>query len=432
VGNARFSSWSLAVAGLAVAVALASQTAASATTVSATTATTSTAATNAATSASAVPGAVAAGGPGRWSQVTASGTLITADVGLARGTDGVLHVVWAQGSTAGREKIVDSPIGPGGTPAARVTIASGLFLVTDPDATATPGGLDAFWNGIQSNTASSPQGTFEAARPVRGGHWKLSGNIPPLPALPFTSSSDSAGTGSDGKPWVAFTGTDSLIAVHLGHRETQLPPKAGCCVYNPGFGTDGTTGASWLAYVSVIGGREGVYAQRLSASGAAGPAARLPGSVTGGNTILTSQRTGVTGRGRGPGRAGVYAAYVTGYPVPAALDLLRLGTGSRVKVANSGGFSEEIAGDTVTAGPNGRLWVTWFDGDGTPAQLFVPATGTTGLSFGKTVKVALPAGTSRIYKVYTSAQAGRLDVVALLTRHGTTAYFATQVLLPPR
>ena len=421
MGNARFSSWSLAIAGLAAGVALASQTAASATTGPATAATT-----NAATSAR----AVAAGGPGRWSQVTAAGTSIIDDVGLVRGADGILHVIWAQGTTPGREKIIDSPVGPGGTPAARVTIASGLYLVTDPDATATPAGLDAFWNGIQSGSPSSPQGTFEAIRPVKGGRWKAAGSTPPLPAVPFTSSSDSAGTGGDGKPWVAFTGTDSLVVLHLGHHETQIPPKSGCCVYNPGFGTDGVTGATWLAYVSVIGGREGVYAQRLSATGAAGAAVRLPRSETGGNAILTSQRIGITGRGRG--RPGVYALYAVGYPSPTALDLIKLGTSTAVKVASFGGFSEEVAGDTVAAGSNGRLWATWFDGDGTPAQLFVRASGATGLSFGKAVKVKLPAATSRIYKVYTSAQAGRLDVIALLTTHNTTAYFATQVLLPPR
>jgi hypothetical protein len=81
-------------------------------------------------------------------------------------------------------------------------------------------------------------------------------------------------------------------------------------------------------------------------------------------------------------------------------------------------------------GRGGRLWVTWFDGDGTPARLFVRASGTTGLSFGKTAQVALPAGTTTVWKAYTSAQAGKLDVVALLTRHGKSAYWATQVPLP--
>ena len=316
-----------------------------------------------------------------------------------------------------------------GPSAARVTIASGLYLATDPDATATPGGLDVFWNGIQSSKPSSPEGTFEAIRPVRGGHWELGGNTPPLPGAPFAGSSDSAGTGSDGKPWVAFTGTDALIVIHQGHHETQIPPTA-CCVYDPGFGTDGATGATWLAYASLITGKEGVYAQRLSAVGAAGPPARLPGSGIGGNAVLPSQRIGITGRGRG--RPGVYAAYAVGYPVPTTADVLKLGTSTRVKLGAFGGISEQETGDTIAAGPNGRLWVTWFYGVGTTAHLFVRASGTTGLSFGATAKVALPAGTTTVYKVYTSAQAGRLDVIALLTRHGTTAYFATQVPLPPR
>jgi hypothetical protein len=183
VRNARSSkrslaiAMSLAVAGLTATVAVAGPTAAGA-----------------------AVGKPAVGGPGRWSQVTASGTPIIADVGLVRGADGILHVIWEQGTAAGKEKIVDSPIGPGGTPAARVTIANSLYLATDPDATATPSGLDVFWNGIQTNKPSSPEGTFEATRPVRGGHWNLVGSTPPLPAVPFTSSSDSAGAGSDGKP----------------------------------------------------------------------------------------------------------------------------------------------------------------------------------------------------------------------------------------
>ena len=47
--------------------------------------------------------------------------------------------------------------------------------------------------------------------------------------------------------------------------------------------------------------------------------------------------------------------------------------------------------------------------------------------WGRAVKVGLPSGTARILKVYISAQAGKVDVLALLTRHGKTAWYATQV-----
>jgi hypothetical protein len=365
-------------------------------------------------------------GPGHWSPVTATGTQIIADIGLVRGADGLLHVLWTTGAAGGHQKIVDTPVAATGKPGAAVTIAGSLFLATDPDATATPGGLDVFWNGIKSDTANTPQGTFEATRPRKGGHWTVtSGAVPPLPGIPFTSDSDSAGTGTNGKPWVAFSGTDSLVVLHQGQKETRIPPTQ-CCVYHSGIASGGKTPATWLAYLSLITGKQGIYLQKLAGSGRSGGAFRLPGTVTKGNTFPLAQRIGIAGRGT----AGVYVLYGAGYPVIRALELLRAGTTKPVKLETFGGFAEEVAGDTISAGPNGRLWVTWFDGDGTPPRLFVRASGTTGLSFGKTAQVGLPAGTTNVYKVYTSAQAGKLDVVALLTIHGKTAYWATQVPLP--
>jgi hypothetical protein len=358
--------------------------------------------------------------------VTPSGTASSADVGLARGGDGILHVIWAGGTTAGHRTIEDTPIAASGKAGKPVTIASGLFLVTDPDATATAAGLDAFWNGIKDNAPNSPEGTFEATRPVRGGRWSLAGDIPPLPAVPFTSSSDSAGTGSDGKPWVAFTGTSSLAVVHLGHPEVQIPPKK-CCVFQPGFATDGSSGVTWLAYQSLIPHNEGIFAQRMSQATAAGSPARLPGSVTQGNSLVAHQRIGITGRGHG--RSGVYASYESGYPFPKALNVIRLGSSKPVKLA-SFTHAEQLGGDSIEAGPNGKLWAAWFFGLGTPPGLFVRASSNSAKRFGKTVKVKLPAGTEQVLKVYVSAQAKRADVLVLLIHDGSTAYWATQVPLP--
>jgi hypothetical protein len=149
----------------------------------------------------------------------------------------------------------------------------------------------------------------------------------------------------------------------------------------------------------------------------------LPGSLPGGNLPAYDERIPITGRGKG--KAGVYAAYLTGSAYPRVVSLLTIGTKTPVKVGSvSTGF---IDGDAVTAALNGRLWVTWWYGG---TELYTRVSGTTGTTFGKTVRIPVPSGTTTIWKVYSSAQNGRLDVLALLTRDGKIAYYATQVLLP--
>jgi DNA-binding transcriptional MocR family regulator len=49
-------------------------------------------------------------------------------------------------------------------------------------------------------------------------------HVEPLPGVPFTSSSDTAATGSDGKPWVAFDGTDSQAELRPGDRVAVEDP----------------------------------------------------------------------------------------------------------------------------------------------------------------------------------------------------------------
>jgi hypothetical protein len=196
-------------------------------------------------------------------------------------------------------------------------------------------------------------------------------------------------------------------------------------VYEARLAVDGSCGATWLAYQSLITKHEGIYVQRLAQNGtASGARTLLPGSVAHGNTAVVNQRIGVTGRGHG--RSGVYVAYETGYPFALGVDLLRLGTRKTVRLASTS-TADQFAGATVTADPAGGLWVAWYTGDGAPPSLSVRQSNNSVSKFGRTVRVALPAGTTVVLKVYISAQASRLDVLALLTRRNKTAYWATQV-----
>jgi hypothetical protein len=365
----------------------------------------------------------AAGGPSHWSRVTPLGTATTDDVGLVRGGDGVLHVVWAS-DHPGSQNVEDTPITSNGTVKGPVTIAH-LYLATGPDATAAPSALDVLWNGIK--TSAGPSGTFVATRPASGGSWSVTARVPPLPGIPYTSSSDSATTGSDGKPWVAFTGTDSLAVDHLGHPEAELGP-AQCCVYQAGLATDGSSGRTWVSYLSLIAHHQGIFVRPLASSGpAAGAAKLLPGSAAGGHVVVLSQRVGLTGRGKG--RAGVYAVYLHGYPTARAFDLARLGPGGSVKVTTFGGLTRTLTAATVTADPAGRLWLAWFHGHSPAPALFVRRSNAAATAFGSVQRVPLPAGATDLWKVYLNAQPGRLDVLALLTtKDNKSAYWSTQVL----
>jgi hypothetical protein len=386
-------------------------------------ATSGTAAT-AGTAAAAVSNATTAR-PGQWSKVLAA-TSIT-DIGLAVGGRGVLNVIWASGQTSGGHGAIhDTQISAGGSVGHTSTVISGQDLVTDPDATVAGGRIDAIWNGI-ANAEENPAGTFVATLSPSG-HWSAATNVPPLPGIPYTTSSDSATTGADGRPWVAFSGTDSLTVAHLGQKEHEIPPTA-CCAYNSGLAVDGKSGATYIAYSSLVTRHKGVYAQRLNNSGtAAGRAALLPVSVQHGSTAVLNERVAITGRGLH--RSGVYVTYLTGYPFSAHVDLLKLGTRRAVTLASIGG-DRNFAGAAVTADSASGLWASWFEGDGSPAALWVRQSNSAVTKFGPAIRVALPSGTSVVWKVYIAAQGSRLAVVALLDRHGKTAYWVTQVV-PPR
>lgn len=362
--------------------------------------------------------------PQRWSRVTPNGQANIADIGLARAGHGVLNVIWASGiGSAGHAAIEDTPITAAGAVGRTATVVGSQVLVTYPAATVTTTSVDAVWNGIATNPG--PDGSFISARGLSGGSWAAPVNVPPLGSFPFTSATDSATTGADGKPWVAYGGTGSLVVDHLGQAAPhQIAPSA-CCYYYPGLAVDGKSGATWIAYSSLILHHEGIFIQQLAASGAArGTHRLLPGSQTRGNTLVLNQRVGITGRGHG--RSGVYVAYVSGYPSGLRVELLKIGSRNSVTLATTTGQGN-FAGATATADAAGGLWAAWFDGDGSPAALFVRQSNDSVTKFGKTIRVGLPSGTSVIWKAYISAQGSGLTVVALLTRNGRTAYWATEV-----
>lgn len=363
--------------------------------------------------------------PGHWTQVTGKLTDID-DIGLARGKDGVLHVLWTSGGT-GTFRVSDTPIKANGVVGHPVTIQSHIFEANDPDATVTSRGLAVFWNEVKSNTPNPPTGTFEATRPSRGGSWRISA----VTGVPFDwQTSLAAAPGTGGSPWTAFGsgGGDGITVDHIGHPASQFG-FPNCCVANEGIGTDSKTGAAYATYASTVTRHNGPYAQRLTTAGKrSGAPILLPRSDVGGGPLVSNQR--ITATGLGGNRPGVYITYRSGPAVARDVELYRVGARSAVKIATFDD-PQALSGSTLAADPFGRLWVAWFRGQNNSFALWVRRAKTGASQFGQVKRLALPKGTSTVWKVYINAQAKRLDIVALLTVRGKIAYWATQVL-PPR
>ena len=359
----------------------------------------------------------------RWHQVTANGQLNFADVGLAVGSHNVLNVIWGTALTSGgHAKIMDTPVSFAGNVGHTVTIASGGFLWSYPDATATGTHINVIWNGTLNGSPTSPQGGFISSRGAGGGAWSKPATIPPLSVHPATPITNTATTGSDGKPWVAFATSNPMVVDHVPHSAQHIPPTT-CCVYFPGLAVDSSSRATWVAYMS-LSKHEGVFAQRLNQNGtAAGKAQLLPGTVTKNSTFPLNERIAITGRAGH--RAGVYLAYLTGYPFALHVNVQRAGSRKSVRVASTN-TSRQFAGVAVSANSAGGLWLAWFNGDGARPGLTVRESNSSITKFGRAKGIALPSGTSTIWKMYIKAVGSKLDIVALLTRHGKTAYWTTQ------
>jgi hypothetical protein len=359
--------------------------------------------------------------PGHWTQATFGDLDINADIGLVRGPNGVLHVLWTHGND-GAVVVRDTPILANGTVQKPVPITGRLLQASDPDATISGRTMYAFWNQVPNKGKAT--GTLVASWPASGHGWKVTA-IRPTQVLSWDTSL-AAATGADGKPWVAFTdnGGRGFEVWHNGHPTRQID-VSGCCVYQAGFGADSRTSAGWLTWYSNVTNHTGIEAQRLTAAGLrVGPTIRMPGSNTGDNAVHTEQRT--TSTGLGHHLAGVYLTYLAGWPTVHAVKLIRLGA----KTPTTIGRVPDASGSTLAADPSGRLWVAWYSSSPSPA-IWLRHAASGASKFGRTVRLSLPGGTSTtLWKIYLSAQANRVDVLALATIGTRTAYFSTQVLAP--
>lgn len=358
--------------------------------------------------------------PGHWTQVTFGDLVNFADIGLVRGPNGALHVLWTDGKH-GAMVVRDTPILANGTVGKPVPITGHLSQATFPDATPSGRAMYAFWNQVPNK--GTALGTAVASWPANGHGWKVT-TVKPAQS-PSWDFGVAAAAGADGKPWVAFVdgGNVGFEVWHNGHATRQIPAP-GCCVYQAGIGADSRNSTAWLTWFSNVTNHYGIEAQRLTLSGVrVGRSLHMPGSSSGNAAIQTDQRTTATGLGHH--LPGVYLTYLTGYPTARKVKLMKLGAKTPTTIATRFGTN----GSTLAADPFGRLWVAWFVSSPDPT-IWLRRAGSGASRFGPTIRLSLPKGTSTLWKIYLNAQAKRVDVLALVSVGSRTAYFATQVLPP--
>lgn len=318
-----------------------------------------------------VAGAVgAAPAASTWSRISGP-VQAGSQLGLARTSDGVLHVIWNRGNSS--TSIFEARLSPAGKAVGTSTVATGwqgnggLALVVMPDKT-----LRLFAPGVGGIN------TFTA--PATGGNWTHQSGTGWGGAIAESAYIIGGTLTGSGQPVTAWRGNAAE-----GVPPTSIPPSG----YQGGMAesflaTDAASGAVVLAG-STNSGQGGVYAQRIVPS--PGPRVVLP-------PLAKEWGNGVSGR---IGAAGVFLAYADGK----AVRLYRYGGGS--KTLTSGSYWSA----TTCAAPSGRLWVAWGDTNG---GLFVTRSNKAVSAFEPVQKLKLPGGALTF--VQCEGSAGPVDLFA--------------------
>jgi hypothetical protein len=377
-----------------------------------------------------VPAGALAGPPGKWTLVSPNTEDNIDQVALSRTPDGVLHAIYA---LKGEQAISHTSISPAGVVGATSsvqqgwsTIASVPDLVTQPD-----GSLRAFFGGLHSTTTGDPNNDFNTATaPASGGPWTLFGG-PVVKGDAAYASDAGVALEPDGTPLISFGGTGTGTFVHRGldPNTPNFPvttPSGRCCTYQPDVAVD-QGGDAYIAFFSNATGDEGLWVQGLDRNTGqpTGVPVHVPGSSVDYNgaqqSVQQLWRTQIAAR---PG-GGVWIAGSEGYPVASKPFVFKVGSTKQITLGTT------LGNDSITAlapDPAGRLWAVWIDRHaGSPVIVARRSSVKNPAKFAMFVFAGTPPKTDSCYSLEASAQAGKLDVVALCGNTAGIGHWHTQI-----
>ncbi len=353
-----------------------------------------------------------------WTPVTDSEGRNIDEVGVARTSDDILHVLWRGRAGANQEEIRATPVDDEDVGEMSVA-AAGWASAGNPAVVVTDDGLRVFFAGLTGSDASA-DGMQSASSDSKGVVWSEQGGR--------VSSSTSAmpdGTGAavrqDGTPAFAYAYSFAL-GLHFGLDPATpdvdlLVQNAACCDYLPNLAFSEEDGDGYIAWYSNVEDQVGLWVQQIWPT--TGTAIAVPESAVDGKAITPTQRTPLTAR---VGAEGTYTAYCSGYPTCEKVLLWQIGEDDPVEIA-TGSDIEDV---NLAADPDGRVWVMWEDT--AESSLFAVRSNEDATEFGEIVQFAPAPDTDTVWKLQGNASSELLDVFASFTTPGSLATWHAQVL----
>jgi hypothetical protein len=356
----------------------------------------------------AVAGSAAAGPPGQWTKLP--GTVINfAEPGLARTSDGVLHVVYTR-KNGTKEELVHLEVSAAGKVGADTVALGGWSSMSHPDLLRMPdGSLRVFFGGIRStNPGETNNALNTATAPASGAPWTLKPGKAAQATYAYATSVAGAALAKDGTPistWSASPGLGFHYGVDPSTPDGKIP-QSSCCLYTPEVAVDSASGQAWVGFHSNESASPGLYVNAIGPNGPQGGRRLAPGSVTDKNSIYPGNRTSLTGR---IGAGGVYLFFGQGYPTYKTLALWKVDTANPQLVIKA----DRNEHANVAAAPEGRLWLMW-EQNGT---IFATRTNRAATKVGGVNAIRPPAGAT-IYRLNGEGSAGPLDLIANMSSGG--------------
>jgi hypothetical protein len=261
------------------------------------------------------------------------------------------------------------------------------------------------FSGAQGSTGDYSLGCIYGAlgptAPWTNQSWSLSSDcVNPVPAAAQNKSGTLAAAWPSGNADV-FYRVGVSPSIPASGPDSQISLSSGSVAKRTGMVAD-TAGSddfyvAWAQANSTPASKDGYYVKDVTANGSA---VKAPGT----NTVSVSRlpaaaNIAITSTSSHPG---VYLAYCVG-STSCKLRLWKVGAKHALSVPGTA----NPYGVSISAGPSGRIWTSWFDGN--TNKVYVTRTNRKVTKFGRVTSYATPCAEDGLLGL-SSGSAGRLDI----------------------